>query len=90
MQLVGKILHDLKSSRPNKVFNVPTSMGEGTQCLEACEDLHKYGFIHRDMKPNNYACGLGDLKRVVYILDFGLARKFTNEKGELKTPRRIA
>ncbi|EYC01898.1 hypothetical protein Y032_0103g3525 [Ancylostoma ceylanicum] len=62
-------------------------MGAGIQCLEACEDLHKYGFIHRDLKPANYACGLGDKKRVIYILDFGIARKILNVKGELKTPR---
>ncbi|KAE9419777.1 hypothetical protein Angca_005895, partial [Angiostrongylus cantonensis] len=87
MELVGKSLADLKALRPNKVFTVPTSMGAGIQCLEACEDLHKYGFIHRDLKPANYACGLGDKRRVVYILDFGIARKITNAKGELKTPR---
>ncbi|KAK6046461.1 hypothetical protein COOONC_16033, partial [Cooperia oncophora] len=87
MELVGKSLADLKSQRPNKVFSVSTAMGVGIQCLEACEDLHKYGFIHRDLKPANYACGLGDKKRVIYILDFGIARKITNLKGELKTPR---
>ncbi|EYC01895.1 hypothetical protein Y032_0103g3525 [Ancylostoma ceylanicum] len=87
MELVGKSLSDLKSKRPNKVFSVSTGMGAGIQCLEACEDLHKYGFIHRDLKPANYACGLGDKKRVIYILDFGIARKILNVKGELKTPR---
>lgn len=59
------------------------------QCLEACEDLHKHGFIHRDLKPANYACGLGEKRRVVYILDFGIARKIVNQKGELKAPRQI-
>ncbi|KAJ1365960.1 hypothetical protein KIN20_026456 [Parelaphostrongylus tenuis] len=89
MELVGKSLADLKESRSNKVFTVPTSMGAGIQCLEACEDLHKYGFIHRDLKPANYACGLGGKKRV-YILDFEIARKITNVKGELKAPRQSA
>ncbi|XGW14992.1 hypothetical protein V3C99_000906 [Haemonchus contortus] len=74
MELVGKSLADLKHHRPGR-------------CLEACEDLHKHGFIHRDLKPANYACGLGDKKRIIYILDFGIARKILNEKGELKTPR---
>ncbi|CAJ0597980.1 unnamed protein product [Cylicocyclus nassatus] len=87
MELVGKSLSDLKAKRPNKVFSVSTGMGVGIQCLEACQDLHKYGFIHRDLKPANYACGLGDKKRIIYILDFGIARKITNLKGELKTPR---
>ncbi|XGW27374.1 hypothetical protein V3C99_007739, partial [Haemonchus contortus] len=87
MELVGKSLADLKRLRPKKVFSISTAMGVGIQCLEACEDLHKHGFIHRDLKPANYACGLGDKQRVIYILDFGIARKITNLKGELKSPR---
>ncbi|KAK6028177.1 hypothetical protein OSTOST_05780, partial [Ostertagia ostertagi] len=47
-----------------QVFTISTGLGASIQCLEACEDLHKYGFIHRDLKPANYACGLGDKKRV--------------------------
>ncbi|VDM62733.1 unnamed protein product [Angiostrongylus costaricensis] len=87
MELVGKSLADLKNARPDKVFSVSTGLGASIQCLEACEDLHKYGFIHRDLKPANYACGLGEKKRVVYILDFGIARRILNDKNELKTPR---
>ncbi|KAK6736694.1 hypothetical protein RB195_019410 [Necator americanus] len=87
MELVGKSLADLKSSRPEKVFSISTGLGASIQCLEACQDLHKYGFIHRDLKPANYAIGLGEKKRVVYILDFGIARRILNDKNELKTPR---
>ncbi|KAL6726739.1 hypothetical protein Aduo_008678 [Ancylostoma duodenale] len=87
MQLVGRSLANLKMARPMRVFSMSTGLGVGIQCLEACEDLHKYGFIHRDLKPANYACGLGEKKRVVYILDFGIARKILNSKGELKAPR---
>ncbi|VDM47248.1 unnamed protein product [Toxocara canis] len=98
MQLVGKSLADLKTTRPYKVFTMATGIGASIQCLEAVEDLHKHGFIHRDLKPANYAVGLGDQARVVtlrrsqrifqiYILDFGIARRILNEKGEIKTPR---
>uniref|UniRef100_A0A8R1DM98 Protein kinase domain-containing protein n=2 Tax=Caenorhabditis japonica TaxID=281687 RepID=A0A8R1DM98_CAEJA len=87
MELVGKSLADLKSDMEQKCFSFQTGMGAGLQCLEAVEDLHKAGFIHRDLKPQNYACGLEDKKHMVYILDFGIARKFTNAKNELKTPR---
>ncbi|KHN87260.1 Tau-tubulin kinase 2 [Toxocara canis] len=87
MQLVGKSLADLKAVRPHKVFTISTGIGASMQCLEAVEDLHKHGFIHRDLKPANYAVGLGDQIRVVYILDFGIARRILNDKGEIKTPR---
>uniref|UniRef100_A0A0N5CD19 Protein kinase domain-containing protein n=1 Tax=Strongyloides papillosus TaxID=174720 RepID=A0A0N5CD19_STREA len=87
MELVGKSLADLKNSRPERVFSLQTGIAASIQCLEAIEDLHKQGYLHRDIKPANYAIGLGDKKRVVYILDFGIARKFLNESNELKTPR---
>uniref|UniRef100_A0A0M3HJR6 Protein kinase domain-containing protein n=1 Tax=Ascaris lumbricoides TaxID=6252 RepID=A0A0M3HJR6_ASCLU len=87
MQLVGKSLADLKATRPHKVFTMATGIGASMQCLEAVEDLHKHGFIHRDLKPANYAIGLGEQIRVVYILDFGIARRILNDKGEIKTPR---
>ncbi|GMR41738.1 hypothetical protein PMAYCL1PPCAC_11933 [Pristionchus mayeri] len=105
MQLVGKSLADLKNKRPDKVFSLPTGLGASSQCLEAVQDLHKHGFIHRDLKPANYACGLDDKKRVVsltpqnavlpypsqvYILDFGIARKYVNKENVLKTPREKA
>lgn len=48
-----------------QVFSVSTGLGVSIQCLEACEDLHKYGFIHRDLKPANYACGLREKKHIV-------------------------
>ncbi|CAI2336633.1 unnamed protein product [Caenorhabditis sp. 36 PRJEB53466] len=71
MELVGKSLADLKNERAEK----------------AVEDLHKHGFIHRDLKPQNYACGLDTQRHLIYILDFGIARKYLNTKNELKTPR---
>uniref|UniRef100_A0A0K0EIE4 Doublecortin domain-containing protein n=1 Tax=Strongyloides stercoralis TaxID=6248 RepID=A0A0K0EIE4_STRER len=87
MELVGKSLADLKNSRPERIFSLQTGISASIQCLEAIEDLHKQGYLHRDIKPANYAIGLGEKKRVIYILDFGIARKFLNESNELKTPR---
>lgn len=89
MQLVGKSLADLKAERRDKVFSVGTGLGVAVQCLEAVEDLHTHGFIHRDLKPANYACGLEHQKHVIYILDFGIARKITKQGSELKTPRSV-
>ncbi|CAJ0565402.1 unnamed protein product, partial [Mesorhabditis spiculigera] len=87
MQLVGKSLDDLKRLRDHNVFSVGTGLAVASQCLEAVEDLHKYHFIHRDLKAENFACGLPPHVRTIYILDFGIARRFTNSKNELKTPR---
>ena len=42
--------------------------------LEAIEDVHNKGFIHRDVKPSNFVTGKGSQKKKVYIVDFGLAK----------------
>jgi tau tubulin kinase len=47
MALVGRSLDDLKQQRPHRVFSIPTGLGASYQCLEAIEDLNKWGFIHR-------------------------------------------
>uniref|UniRef100_A0A1I7V4D7 Protein kinase domain-containing protein n=1 Tax=Caenorhabditis tropicalis TaxID=1561998 RepID=A0A1I7V4D7_9PELO len=89
MELAGASLADLKKKRGKMsgAFSPPTALSASLQCLEACEDLHKYGYIHRDLKPANYACGADKKSHTIYILDFGISRKILNDRNELKTPR---
>ncbi|CAD5227984.1 unnamed protein product [Bursaphelenchus okinawaensis] len=87
IDLVGKCLADLKLVRPEKTMSLATGLGVGIQSLEAIEDLHEIQFIHRDIKPANYACGKAPNTHVIYILDFGIARKVMNKDNCLKTPR---
>ena len=49
--------------------------------LEALRDLHNIGFLHRDVKPANYTIGRAETSelRRIFLLDFGLARKYTKE-----------
>ncbi|KAJ1365957.1 hypothetical protein KIN20_026446 [Parelaphostrongylus tenuis] len=58
-------------------------MGAGIQCLEACEDLHKHGFIHRDLKPANNACGLCGKKRVDYYDYYGNPKMRKNDVSKV-------
>uniref|UniRef100_A0A8R1DPS7 Protein kinase domain-containing protein n=2 Tax=Caenorhabditis japonica TaxID=281687 RepID=A0A8R1DPS7_CAEJA len=87
MELVGKTIGDMAKKHPNGVFSFVTALGVGSQCLEGIESLHKHEYIHRDIKPANFAIGLPPKQHIVYVLDFGIARKFTNFKNEVKTPR---
>ena len=61
------------------------------QILKAIESIHEVGFLHRDIKPSNFAIGktIPQMKKV-YMLDFGLARQYTNAAGEVRPPRAAA
>jgi len=92
MTLVGKSLQDLRKENPLQHFSMGTAIGAGLQTLQALEDLHGIGYLHRDVKPGNYTIGRAELNelRKIYILDFGMARKFTNDQGVIRRPRAAA
>lgn len=41
--------------------------------------MHNKNTIHRDIKPDNYVIGYGSKSYKVYLIDFGLAKKFINK-----------
>lgn len=64
--------------REDQKFSMGTSLKAALQCLIAIEDLHRIGFLHRDIKPGNYCIGLRETNEshVIFMLDFGLCRKY--------------
>lgn len=81
MQLQGKNLAELRracsvnSARAS--FSLSTALRLGLQILRAIESIHSVGFLHRDVKPSNFAMGRHvHNSRHVYMLDFGLARQY--------------
>lgn len=92
MTLVGHSLGELRRNCPGSKFSIGTAICAGIQCMGAIQDLHKIGYLHRDVKPENFAIGKEEAKeqRLIIILDFGLARKFINDRGVIRTPRSAA
>ena len=44
------------------------------------EYIHNKSFIHRDIKPENFMSGRKEYKDVVYLIDFGLSKKYRDPK----------
>ncbi|KAJ9472215.1 Casein kinase I isoform alpha [Diplonema papillatum] len=52
--------------------------------IDAIEQVHRSGLIHRDIKPHNFLLGRGPDAHKVFLVDFGLSRAFKKKEGEHK------
>lgn len=60
----------------------------GRQLVKSLESLHDHGFLHRDVKPSNFALGMQpDRISTCYVIDFGLARRYIDDHGAHRPPR---
>ena len=76
MELMGKSLEDLFENLPNKKMTVRCVCNLGYQMIDIMEYIHNKHIIHRDIKPDNFVMGKGDKKKYLFLLDFGLSKKY--------------
>uniref|UniRef100_A0A914KVA8 non-specific serine/threonine protein kinase n=1 Tax=Meloidogyne incognita TaxID=6306 RepID=A0A914KVA8_MELIC len=90
ISLLGRSLADIKRGRQGKILSPNTGYYCAIQSLEAVRDLHDLGYIHRDIKPGNFVIGLPRTKNqnTVYMVDFGIARRFLGPDGKIRNPRK--
>ena len=85
MELLGLSLESLFQSL-NKRFSLKTACMLGIQMLDRIEYVHSRKLIHRDIKPDNFAMGKGKNSHILYILDFGLTKKFWSSTHKCHIP----
>ena len=50
--------------------------------INSIQNLHELEYIHRDIKPENFVIGTEGNHHTIYLLDFGLAKKYIDEERE--------
>ncbi|XP_061357976.1 casein kinase 1-like protein 3 isoform X2 [Gastrolobium bilobum] len=87
MDLLGPSLEDLFGYCGRK-FSLKTVLMLADQMMARIEYVHSKGFLHRDVKPDNFLMGLGRKANQVYVIDFGLAKRYRDSTTNRHIPYR--
>ncbi|TQE07798.1 hypothetical protein C1H46_006557 [Malus baccata] len=87
MDLLGPSLEDLFNFCSRKL-SLKTVLMLADQMINRVEFVHSKSFLHRDIKPDNFLMGLGRRANQIYIIDFGLAKKYRDTSTHQHIPYR--
>jgi serine/threonine protein kinase len=81
MDRLGHSIQNVLEKSPSKKLPMDSVLAVGMRILCHLEIIHCKGMLHRDVKPQNFCLGR-DQDREIYIIDFGLAKKYVQGGGK--------
>ncbi|KAK2941768.1 putative Casein kinase I [Blattamonas nauphoetae] len=63
-----------------RAFSLATLAHIGIQAVTLLERLHSVGFLHRDIKPENFLFSRDNTSQELFLIDFGLSKRFQREQ----------
>ncbi|XP_030374277.1 casein kinase I-like [Scaptodrosophila lebanonensis] len=82
IDLLGPSLEDL-FNYCKRHFTVQTVVMLTIQMICRLEYVHSKCFIHRDIKPDNFLMGIGSNYNNLFLIDFGLAKRYCDPKSRI-------
>ena len=79
MDHLGASLEELFRKCGRK-FSLKTVLMLADQMIQRVEYIHSRLYLHRDIKPDNFLIGRGKRQHYVYIVDFGLTKRYRDAK----------
>jgi len=81
MDLMGPSLGSLFSSTLQR-FSLKTVLMLMDQMITRIEYIHNRTIMHRDIKPDNFCIGLNKTAHKIFLIDFGLSKKYIQRDGK--------
>lgn len=79
MDLLGDSIETLITK--HKKFGLKSIIYLAIHLLEILKYIHSCGYIHRDIKPDNFVLDYNNKKKL-YCIDFGLSKRYINKNGK--------